>query len=452
MHRFFFLGLLCALLFSTIEMQAQDKPYRWTTGVGPTIRDFSGIPQQDVEKVNFSPAFHFQLGRALGSSFDAVLQTTFPAKSFSSMDDTVGLSEGDFHLRYKIANGYMLKESSPFAPYLYAGISGSLYDWQSPVVNASAPLGLGFRINRMGWGIDVHANYKVDLTDFRDYFTVHASLNLLLGGDEKVVPPPPDPDSDGDGIVDALDNCPNTFGLTELQGCPDRDGDGVSDNTDDCPDTPGVAELAGCPDLDTDKDGIENDVDACPDTPGLANLNGCPDRDDDNVADKDDSCPDEAGLPELNGCPDRDGDGIADQEDVCPDEAGVAELKGCPEIEEEVKEKLAFVTKYVQFETASAVLKTSSYAVLDTIVVILNDYPEYSLRASGHTDSQGEVNQNQLLSENRAKACVEYLIDKGISLDRLVYLGYGESRPIADNINRAGRAINRRVEFELFIK
>lgn len=432
---------------------SQERPYTWTLGAGPSFRDFTGIPNQNTDLISFFGAPHLQVSRFLNPSFDALVQGIVPGRSFGIANDSVGLTELDLHFRYKLANGYLLKTTSPFAPYIYSGISGSMYNWSQPEINASVPLGVGFRINtQSAWGIDVNANYKADLTGFRDYFTINAGVNLLIGGEKIAPPPPPEPDSDGDSIIDVLDNCPDVFGLASLQGCPDRDNDGVTDAEDDCPDTPGPKELAGCPDTDADDDGIDDEDDACPNEAGLASLQGCPDRDNDNVADKDDDCPDEAGTIEFAGCPDTDGDGIQDSEDVCPEEAGVPELKGCPEIKEEVKEKLAFATKSVQFESASSILKTSSYAVLDTIVTIMNEYPEYSLRASGHTDSQGEADKNQDLSESRAQACVAYLIDKGISEDRLVYIGYGESQPIADNINRAGRAINRRVEFELFIK
>lgn len=447
--------ILCLLLVAVVGQMtyAQERPYKWTIGIGPTIRDFTGIPNRNLEEVAFIPAMHVQFGRSLGSSVEGVLQTTFPAKTFATSNDTSSLSELDLHFRYKFANGYILKESSVIAPYLHLGVNGNMHNWDNPVYNFGVPFGLGFRVNfKSSWGLDFNASYKATQTAFRDYFNVNGSLNILIGGNKTPPPPPPDPDTDGDGIVDVLDNCPNTYGIASLQGCPDRDEDGVADDSDNCPDTPGLPELAGCPDTDADDDGIPDEEDACPQIAGLASLNGCPDRDNDNVADHEDDCPDEAGLVELGGCPDRDGDGIKDEEDVCPDEPGVPDLKGCPEIEEEVKEKLEFATKSVQFESGSAILKTISYAVLDTIVVIMGDYPEYSLRASGHTDSQGEADKNQDLSEARAKACVDYLIGKGINEGRMIHVGYGESRPIADNINRAGRAINRRVEFELFIK
>ena len=151
-------------------------------------------------------------------------------------------------------------------------------------------------------------------------------------------------------------------------------------------------------------------------------------------------------------CPDTDGDGIPDNRDACPDEAGLEELRGCPEIEEDVVEKLEFATQFVQFQHARDVLLPVSYPVLDSLVKVLVDRPSYNLRVSGHTDAEGKPDYNMDLSLRRAKACIDYIISRGISQNRLVYIGYGESRPIADNFNETGKARNRRVEFEIFIK
>jgi outer membrane protein OmpA-like peptidoglycan-associated protein len=65
----------------------------------------------------------------------------------------------------------------------------------------------------------------------------------------------------------------------------------------------------------------------------------------------------------------------------------------------------------------------------------------------GHTDSNGDKYSNQLLSENRAKSVYDYLIKVGVNTDQLLYEGYGDSRPIADNTNEKGRALNRRTSF-----
>jgi len=258
------------------------------------------------------------------------------------------------------------------------------------------------------------------------------------------------PDSDRDGIIDSEDECPEVSGKAIANGCPDRDEDGVKDSEDQCPDEKGTKVHNGCPFDDMDNDNIKDSEDECPTVYGPASANGCPDRDNDGYPDKADICPDEAGT--ISGCPDTDGDGVHDGIDSCPKQAGTPENKGCPELEEEEREVLNFAMRAVQFETGKATLKSESNDVLNQIVDIMNRYPGYKLSINGHTDSVGDAENNQILSEERAKSCFQYLVSKGISPDRISYKGYGESRPIASNDRSSGRSQNRRVEFDLYIE
>lgn len=267
------------------------------------------------------------------------------------------------------------------------------------------------------------------------------------------------PDMDKDGVADKDDRCPDVAGTIANQGCPeikDRDGDGVADDVDPCPDQAGP--LKGCPDADLD--GIADKDDKCPTQAGTVQNNGCPeakapaftvsDKDGDGVPDKNDPCPDKAGP--FGGCPDSDGDGVADNLDKCPDVVGSSDNHGCPEVKKEVKDKLAYAAHAVQFETAKAVLKGESYEVLDQIVQIMRENPAYTMSISGHTDDVGSDESNLKLSQDRAKACYDYFLFKGIKADRLRYAGFGEARPIADNNTAEGREANRRVEFELSLE
>ena len=103
------------------------------------------------------------------------------------------------------------------------------------------------------------------------------------------------------------------------------------------------------------------------------------------------------------------------------------------------------------FETGKAALRATSYPILDQVLDILSRYSDYKLRISGHTDSTGNAESNQALSQNRAKACYDYLVQKGVSPSRMSYIGYGESRPIANNKYASGREQNRRVEFDIYL-
>jgi len=260
------------------------------------------------------------------------------------------------------------------------------------------------------------------------------------------------PDRDGDGVQDSRDDCPDVAGLIEMKGCPDSDGDGIADHVDECPTVYGPASNNGCPLMerkDSDGDGVMDDVDLCPTVPGLAKFAGCPDTDGDGIEDSMDKCPKVAGLAAFMGCPDTDGDGLEDSKDKCPNTPGPISNDGCPVIAAADREVLSFAMKAVQFELGKATLKAESFSILNQIVSIMNKYPDYKLTIEGHTDNTGTAEVNQKLSESRAKACYDYLQQKGIPSRRLAYKGYGQSRPIADNSTYSGRTLNRRVEFNL---
>ncbi|MFW6019982.1 MAG: OmpA family protein [Bacteroidales bacterium] len=97
-------------------------------------------------------------------------------------------------------------------------------------------------------------------------------------------------------------------------------------------------------------------------------------------------------------------------------------------------------------------LLPSSKVELNRLIGLLKNNPEMEIRIQGHTDSQGDEEYNEKLSENRAKSVYNYLVEHGISEERLSYKGFGESQPIADNDTKEGRAKNRRTEFEVIRK
>ncbi|AEM70729.1 OmpA/MotB domain protein [Allomuricauda ruestringensis DSM 13258] len=258
-------------------------------------------------------------------------------------------------------------------------------------------------------------------------------------------------DKDGDGLKNDMDKCPETPGPIENTGCPwpDTDGDGLLDKDDDCPNEVGPQENNGCPWPDTDGDGILDKDDKCPNTPGLKEFNGCPDTDGDGIIDQDDRCPNDPGSPELKGCPDFDGDTLADMDDDCPKIAGPVSNNGCPEVTQEVQKQLNDYAKTILFDTGKATIKPESVTVMVDIIQILNEYPNAKFTVEGHTDSVGSKESNQKLSEARANSVRDFLINEGISGNRLTAIGYGEEKPIASNGTKIGRKQNRRVEINL---
>jgi outer membrane protein OmpA-like peptidoglycan-associated protein/Tol biopolymer transport system component len=109
----------------------------------------------------------------------------------------------------------------------------------------------------------------------------------------------------------------------------------------------------------------------------------------------------------------------------------------------------AIVLKNIFFDVNKYDLKPESQVELDKIVQLLNDNPTVKIQIEGHTDNVGTAADNLKLSENRAKAAVNYLISKGIPAARLTAKGFGATKPIADNKTEEGRARNRRTELKV---
>jgi OmpA-OmpF porin, OOP family len=274
-------------------------------------------------------------------------------------------------------------------------------------------------------------------------------------------------DRDGDGIPDKLDKCPDQAedrdGFQDEDGCPelDNDNDGIVDSADKCPNELGPIQNLGCPIVDKDGDGINDPQDKCPDEPedkdGFQDEDGCPDLDNDadGVPDGQDKCPLEAGPAENGGCPDadKDRDGIVDRLDACPEEPGVPEEKGCAKKYKMVvvKKDRIEIKKQINFGTGSAkIIGAQSQAILKDVATVLKDMPVIKkVRIEGHTDSQGADTANLRLSQKRADAVMAQLIKLGVDPGRLDAVGYGETKPIASNATKVGRAENRRTEFNI---
>ena len=106
-----------------------------------------------------------------------------------------------------------------------------------------------------------------------------------------------------------------------------------------------------------------------------------------------------------------------------------------------------FVTYGITFDVGKATIKPESMGEINRIVQLMNENPTLKFSVEGHTDSTGNAASNQTLSEQRAQAIVDKLVELGIAKDRLTAVGKGQNSPIADNTTDEGRAKNRRVEF-----
>lgn len=208
---------------------------------------------------------------------------------------------------------------------------------------------------------------------------------------------------------------------------------------------------------DDDKDGIPNGIDAEPQTAEGAKVDSkgvaIKDSDNDGIEDRFDACPDVAGTFSANGCSDKDSDGVNDELDNCPETAGSIGNKGCPELDHGTKELMTRALQSVQFDyNEEKNLLPAAMPVLDEVVTLMKQNPEYSLELAGYTDNIGELNENIERSLVRAQTVANYLIAKGVTVERIRVNGYGESNPKASNDTPEGQALNRRVEFNILFK
>ncbi|MEE4311572.1 MAG: OmpA family protein [candidate division KSB1 bacterium] len=256
-------------------------------------------------------------------------------------------------------------------------------------------------------------------------------------------------DTDNDGIEDKYDASPlhaeDFDGYQDKDGEPDfdNDGDGIPDLKDEAPDVAedfdNFQDDDGIPDLDNDGDGIIDARDACPDDAedfdGFNDNDGCPDNDNDGdgIMDDVDKCPDESET--INGYEDTDG---------CPDSKPVEKLKRMEKLE---KQGARLIMRGVNFASGSSALTVNSYSILDEIALQLHGDSEVMIEIRGYTDSSGSAAANQALSERRARAVMQYLINAGIDPARMKAAGFGEKDPVSSNDTVQGRAQNRRIEF-----
>ena len=154
-------------------------------------------------------------------------------------------------------------------------------------------------------------------------------------------------------------------------------------------------------------------------------------------------------LPSL----DHDGDGVLDSRDQCPSDVetknGFQDADGCPDQLPAEVAKFVGVIPGIEFDAGRSSLRPESTTTLDAAAKLFARYPDLRLRISVHTDNLGQAADNRALSGRRANALRDYLIDRAIDAGRVEARGAGQEEPIASNASEAGRAANRRVEFNL---
>lgn len=388
--------IFVAILMSASKTFAQFDPYAHPSSLGVNfiLNDFAHkelVGDFSVMDAGLSLSYingmspHFDYAIQLSGSFPDSI-----SKKLGKQDRSL-MFQGDIHLRARV-----LGRPAAIHPFLLSGAGLFSYRRHSGLYGS---LGAGVEFNYKDVYLTTSFQYRPALLgSINSYCHYSIGITGIIGKSKKrhpqsTVDPAPQialRDRDGDGILDTADRCPDRAGLAQFQGCPDSDRDGIEDGRDSCPIIAGIERYQGCPIPDTDKDGLDDESDRCVTMPG----------------------------PILN--------------------------KGCPE--KEIQREIDLAARNILFQSGSASLLPSSFAHLDSIARLLRDRPGLKLSIEGHTDGDGSMAKNQLLSENRAKAVKEYLVRKEIDAARLEAQGFGEERPIMSNDTAEGKRANRRVE------
>jgi len=293
---------------------------------------------------------------------------------------------------------YHFMPDSKFNPFIVAGYGAAFYD---PKINNKNMSVVDFGVGAKYWFADnmaLRADVRDNLVLDETIHNIQATVGVVFrfGGDTKAASAPVD--SDGDGVFDPQDKCPNTPA-------------GVAVDKDGCP-------------LDSDGDGVPDYLDKCPDTPA----------------------------------------GVAVDKDGCPYPEKVVIIVAEPKVEEKVvavQKKAAVVVlafQDIHFEFDQSTLTSEAKVVLKRDIKLLKENPKAKIRVAGYTSASGTEEYNQKLSERRAKAVQEYLIEEGvISRDRLATIGYGETHPAIHesaprDIYSDAAKENMRVLFEIIVQ
>ncbi len=436
------LAVIALFMLGTVSnISAQDENNPFVVGFGVNVVDFSDYPVTDTSW-NFLPSIsrisgETYLEKGFSLQFSGTINKIEVGPNDAALDSDLFWS-ADMNVKYDL-NNIVGETSQWFDPYVFLGGGYvSFGDVSEGMLNTGAGFNSWFTENL---GMNIQTGYRKGFSEeVAEHWQSSVGLVFRFGGK----------DTDGDGVYDKKDACPEEAGLVAFNGCPDADNDGIKDSDDACPNVAGSAAMNGCP--DTDGDGIADKDDMCVNAKGTKANNGCPDTDGDSVLDKDDKCATTAGPAANGGCPwpDTDSDGVLDKDDNCKNEVGPASNNGCPLpiITEEAEAAINMSAKTILFKFDNSSFQSGVSDQLDAIVAIMNKYPKANFSIEGHTDSIGTVKVNQKISEKRAATVKAYFVEKGIDAARLDTKGFGESMPIAGNMLKAGRSLNRRVEIK----
>jgi len=416
--------LLLSLLLAGTLIQANDYKYEISPMLGYDIAEGNLDIKDDGYFTGGLEAQFNTLGSKLSPEF-----SVFHSRG---VDYTTG---GDTQITRGAFNGvYTFEPTNYIIPFtkLGAGIENISNEHAVNQTGMFVDAGAGVKVPfAQNWALKLEATYLAKIgsahnKDADNNLMTLIGLTYSFGSQKQIVAPAP-VDNDHDGVVDSQDKCLNTPANTKVDasGCAipvDTDGDGVYDKLDKCPNTPAgsTVDANGCKIiLDDDHDGVVNSVDKCPNTPAGSTV-------------------------DANGCKiilDDDHDGVPNNMDKCPNtpKGAAVNADGCPET----------INLNINFKNNSYVVQQTSLPKIDEFAKFLKEYKNYSAEIAGYTDSRGSEVYNKKLSQKRAEAVKQLLIQKGVEASRLTSVGMGEANPVATNKTAEGRAQNRRIEANL---
>ncbi|MCB0326863.1 MAG: OmpA family protein [Bdellovibrionales bacterium] len=459
----------------------RDHPYGPKAGT-MTVSLFAGMYTQG-ENQNFSTNVSkwsniWTYGVRAGYSLTRALEV----ESYFAFTPTVNRNFNLYYYEGGIGPLFNFIFNDQIVPYAIVDFGASYMKQSDGFSQSKFALGYGAGIKFFAFkSLAIRPEFKAITSFSSTHTSIVPTLNLTYYMGRKTHQRK---DKDGDGIEDATDKCPDqpetVNGFEDEDGCPDkvisdRDKDTILDENDQCPDEAenfnGVMDEDGCPEelsIDADHDGIPDAVDKCPTEPetknGYRDEDGCPedpnDPDMDGIVGEDDKCPFHPEninqFEDQDGCPDQDPvdsdkDGIYDHLDQCPEQPevinGYKDQDGCPDHE---LDQFSGTVEGIFFDYNDSSITRESYGVLDRAAQIFKRYEQLKFIIEGYTDSLGQESYNQKLSLQRAQSVQNYLIQRGIPSSRMQIKGYGESRPRASNDTEDGRALNRRIEFNIW--
>ena len=397
--------LFVSVLFSPLPARAEIK------AGSVELSPFAGYNFfESGQNLNNHPLFGGRVGYNFTNTFGIEGAAEFINRSVNDKNKPY-TDQGEFTNRtdsikvttYHLDLVYHFMPEAKLNPFIVAGYGAAHY---SPKINDQNMSLIDFGVGAKYWVADNIA-LRVDVRDNLVLDNTIHNVQVALG------------------VVFAFGGKSNASPVPVAQAV-DSDGDGVPDSLDHCPGTPaGVAvDKDGCP-TDTDKDGVPDYLDKCPDTPA----------------------------------------GVAVDKDGCPlvMEKVVIHLSE-PKVEEKIivaavePKIVVLVFEDIHFQFDQSSLTPEAKVALKKDIRILKENPKAKIRVAGYTSASGTEEYNQKLSERRAVAVREYLINEGvITQERLTTIGYGETHPAVveaapKELYSAAAKANMRVLFEIVVQ